>query len=175
MLVRVEHRFKGGFSLLSAFTWSKLFEDTSFWGPEISGPITEHKLGGEDRPFRLSVAPIYELPVGRGKKLCGSMPRAVDAVLGGWELSGQYLIQSGAPAVFGADLFYDGQDFHLPRDQRTLDRWFDTSHLRAETTCCTTAALGHVCIRIGLASSWSQLPSCARRLREVEYHAERSL
>ena len=128
MLVRVEHRFKGGLGLLGAFTWSKLFEDTSFWGAEISGPITEHKLGGEDRPLRLSVAPIYEFPLGTGKKWWGSMPRALNAVLGGWEVSGQYLIQSGKPVEFNSNFFYDGKDFHLPRGQRTLDRWFDTTH-----------------------------------------------
>ncbi len=128
MEVRIEHRFNKGFSLLSAFTWSKLFEDTSFWGPEISGPITEHKLGGEDRPYRLSVAPIYEVPVGRAKKFGSGMPRVLDAFVGGWELTGQLTLQSGTPLVFGTDSFYDGKDFHLPRDQRTLDHWFDTSH-----------------------------------------------
>ncbi len=131
MEVKIEHRFRQGFSLITAFTWSKLFEDTSFWGPEISGPVIEHKLGGEDRPFKLSVAPIYELPVGRGKKHLGTMPRIADAVLGGWELTGHFTIQSGAPVVFGTDSFYDGKDFHLPRNKRTLDRWFDTSHFAA--------------------------------------------
>lgn len=128
MLAKVEHRFSKGFNLLASFTWSKLFEDTSFWGPEISGPITEHKLGGEDRPFILTVAPIYELPVGKGKRFGGGLPGALDGFIGGWELAGQLTLQSGVPVVFGTDSFYDGGDFHLPRDQRTLDRWFDTSH-----------------------------------------------
>jgi hypothetical protein len=125
---KIQRRFSNGYSLLAAYTLSKLFEDTSFWGPEISGPITEHKLGGEDRPHKLSIASIYELPIGRHKKLFSSMPKVVDAVLGGWELTGQYTIQSGAPIVFGTDSFYDGQDFHLERGERTLTRWFDTSH-----------------------------------------------
>jgi hypothetical protein len=128
MLVKIEHRFSKGFNLLGSFTWSKLLEDTSFWGPEISGPITEHKLGGEDRPFRLSVAPIYELPIGKGRRFGGGMPGFLDAFIGGWELAGQLTLQSGTPLVFGADSFYDGQDFHLPRGERTLERWFDTSH-----------------------------------------------
>ena len=54
MLVKVEHRFSKGFSVINSFTWSKLFEDTSWTGPEIAGRNVEHKLGGEDRPFRLS-------------------------------------------------------------------------------------------------------------------------
>ena len=128
MLVKVERRFKGGFSVINSFTWSKLFEDTSLIGPEIVGPIVEHKLGGEDRPFRLSIAPIFDFPIGRGKKVWTSMPKVLDAILGGWELTGQYNIQSGVPVVFGNDCFYDGQDFHLERDKRTLEQWFDTTH-----------------------------------------------
>ena len=129
LLVKVEHRFRKGFSLIAAYTLSKLFEDTSFWGPEISGPITEHKLGGEDRPHMLNIAPIWELPIGRGKKIGGGMPKIADAVIGGWELSGSFRIQSGIPVVLGSNYFFDGQEFSLPRGQRTFDRWFNTSHI----------------------------------------------
>ncbi|MFB3827040.1 MAG: carboxypeptidase regulatory-like domain-containing protein [Bryobacteraceae bacterium] len=128
MLVKVERRFRSGFSIINSFTWSKLFEDTSFWGPQVAGLVAEHKLGGEDRPFNLSIAPIWEFPIGRGKKVWGSMPRVADAVLGGWQLSGHYRIQSGTPTVFDTDSFFDGQNFALPRDQQSLDRWFDTTH-----------------------------------------------
>ena len=125
---KIQKRFANGFSVLGAYTFSKLFEDTSFWGPEISGPIPEHKLGGEDRPHKLSIASIYDLPIGRNKKFFAKMPKALDAVLGGWELTGQFTIQSGAPIVFNDTSFYDGADFHLSRDERTLARWFDISH-----------------------------------------------
>jgi hypothetical protein len=126
--MKVQRRFSKGFGVLVAYTFSKLFENTSFWGPEISGPIVEHKLGGEDRPHKVSIAPIYELPFGRGKQFGQRMPRVVDAVLGGWQLSGQYTIQSGSPVVFGTDSFFDGQDFSIARNDRTLSRWFETEH-----------------------------------------------
>jgi len=128
MEAKIERRFRNGFSMIFAYTLSKLFEDTSFWGPEISGPIPEHKLGGEDRPHKVSIAPILNLPVGRGKPLGRNMPKFADLFVGGWEVSGQYIIQSGAPTVFGTDSFFDGQDFHIPRTERTLDKWFETSH-----------------------------------------------
>jgi hypothetical protein len=127
-LVKVERRFKNGFSLIAAYTLSKLFEDTAFWGPEISGPITEHKLGGEDRPHIFTVSPIYELPIGRGRRIGKSLPRVVDAVVGGWELSGSFRIQSGTPVVIGSNYFFDGQEFKLSGDAQSLNRWFDTSH-----------------------------------------------
>jgi hypothetical protein len=68
------------------------------------------------------------MPIGRGRTFFGNMPGLAEAVAGGWELTGQFTIQSGAPVVFSTDSFYDGVDFHLRRGERTLDRWFDTSH-----------------------------------------------
>jgi len=127
LLLKVERRFSKGFSMLTSFTWSKLFEDTSFLGNQVLNHV-EHKLGGEDRTFHLSVAPIWEIPIGRGKKVGGSMPKIVDALAGGWQLSGQYNVQSGVPVAFTVDSFFDGQNFALPNDQQSLNRWFDTSH-----------------------------------------------
>jgi hypothetical protein len=124
---RIARRFSGGFSIITAFTWSKLFEDTSFQGPQIAGNIVAHKLGGENRPFALSVAPIWEVPVGRRKHFGTAMPKVADFVLGGWELSGNFRIQSGVPVVFIGPSFFSGKDFSLPRDQQSLGRWFDTS------------------------------------------------
>ena len=127
MLVKVEHRFTRDFSTLNSFTWSKLFEDTSLLGPEIAGPIVEHKLGGEDRPLHLSVAGIWDLPFGRGRRFGRTVPRFVNQIVGGWELTGQYTIQSGVPIVFGTSSFFSGKDPALPHDQQSLNEWFDTT------------------------------------------------
>ena len=130
MLVKVERRFSKGFAVINSFTWSKLFEDTSWTGPEIAGRRVEHKLGGEDRPFRLSIAPIWQIPIGRQGMLGKSLPKAVDAVVGGWQLSGQFSIQSGVPVVFGTDSFFSGKNFALSSDEQSLKRWFDTSQFQ---------------------------------------------
>ena len=130
MLVKVQRRFSNGFSILNAFTWSKLFEDTSLLatGPvELLGRKPEHKLGGEDRTLVLSIAPVWEIPFGRNKRWGSNMPRVLDYVVGGWQLSGTYRAQSGIPVVFGTSSFFTGNNFGLPNDQRSLDRWFDTS------------------------------------------------
>jgi hypothetical protein len=140
---RVEHRFSRGFSILAAFTWAKLFEDTSFLGPQISGPLVEHKLGGENRPLVFSLSPIWQVPLGRGRHFGRVMPKWADTVVGGWEMSGNYRIQSGVPVVFGTAGFFSGKDFALPRDQQSLYKWFDTSQFypfpNSNTTLATLA------------------------------------
>ncbi len=126
-LGKVEHRFSKGLSVIGAFTWSRLFEDTSFLGNQIIGPVIEHKPGGEDRPFHFSIAPIYELPFGRGKTFGRSASRLLDAFIGGWELAGNYTVQSGVPVAFTTDSFFTGHDVALPHDKQSLNEWFDTT------------------------------------------------
>lgn len=129
LVARVERRFSKGFSVINAFTWSKLMEDLSFLGPEIAGRHIEHRLGDQDRPFRLSIAPIWQIPVGRNRLVGSNMPKVLDAIVGGWQLSGQFTIQSGAPVTFddSDSFFFSGKDFSLSRGQRSLAQWFDTS------------------------------------------------
>lgn len=129
LVAKVEHRFSNGFSIINAFTGSKLMEDISFIGPEIAGRRLEHRLGSQDRPLRLSIAPIWQIPVGRDKQFWRSAPKVVNAIVAGWQISGQYTIQAGAPISFDAtdNFFFSGNDFSLSRDKRTLGQWFDTS------------------------------------------------
>jgi hypothetical protein len=75
------------------------------------------------------VAPIWNVPVGRKQKFGAGMPGVLDAIVGGWMLSGQFQIQSGTPVVFSNDQssFFSGQNFALPKGQQSLDKWFDTA------------------------------------------------
>jgi len=129
LVAKIERRFSAGFSVINAFTWSKLLEDASYIGPEIAGRHIEHRPGDQDRPLRLSIAPIWEIPVGRNHKWLPHLTPILDALAGGWQLSGQFTIQSGAPVSFDANdsFFFSGRDFELPSGKRTLAEWFDTS------------------------------------------------
>lgn len=128
---QVERRYHDGLSFIGAFTWSKLFEDTAFLGPQIAGPKIEHKLGGEDRPFNLALTGVWDIPVGRGKLVGSNMPKFLDAVIGGWEVNGKLSDESGLAIVFGTDAFWSGKSAALSKGQRTLNRWFDTSQFAA--------------------------------------------
>jgi hypothetical protein len=101
---KIERRYASGLSLIAAFTWSKLFEDTSFLGPQIAGPKIEHKLGGEDRPYVLALTGIWDLPFGHGRRWGAKVSRPLDLLIGGWEMTGNYSASSGVPVVFGTTL-----------------------------------------------------------------------
>jgi hypothetical protein len=128
---KIERRYHNGLSIISAFTWSKLMEDTSFLGSQIAGPTIEHKLGGEDRPYILALTGIWDLPFGRGRRWGGGLSRPLNLLVGGWELTGNYSAASGVPVVFGTNSFYSGQSAALDKKQRTLNRWFDTNQFVA--------------------------------------------
>jgi hypothetical protein len=68
--------------------------------------------------------------LGRGKRFGGGMPKIADHIVGGWELSGTYTIQSGVPVVFSTDSFFSGKNIALPGGG-TLPKWFDTSQFLA--------------------------------------------
>jgi hypothetical protein len=128
---QVERRYHNGFNFIGAFTWSKLFEDTAFIGPQIAGARIEHKLGGEDRPFNLALTGVWDLPIGRGKLVGRNMPRLLDAIVGGWEVNGKFSAESGLVIPFSTDSFWSGKSAALSKSQRTLNRWFDTSQFVA--------------------------------------------
>jgi hypothetical protein len=126
LLTKVEHRFSRGIGIIASFTWSRQFQENSFIGPQQLG-VVNHALGNEDRPLHLSVAPVWEIPVGRGRKVGASMPKVLNAFLGGWELSGVFTLQSGLPVPFSTDSFFSGKDFAISRSAQNLDKWFDTT------------------------------------------------
>jgi hypothetical protein len=81
---------------------------------------------------------VYDLPWGRGRTFGGNWNRFTDAILGGWAIEGIVQLQSGTPSNVrtGIDRANVGstnerpnvlRNPNLPNDQRTVDRWFDTS------------------------------------------------
>ncbi len=53
-------------------------------------------IDGSDRPHKLRLAFVYQLPFGAGK-VGASLPRPLLSVIGGWTLSGFITYRSGAP------------------------------------------------------------------------------
>jgi hypothetical protein len=82
-----------------------------------------------DRPHRIVMSGICELPFGRGRRMGGSWPVPLDFVAGGWQLNGIVQRQTGPALTFGDvwTLFTGNPDsIALSNDQRNVDRWFNT-------------------------------------------------
>lgn len=77
------------------------------------------------------------LPFGKGKQFLGSASRAVDLLIGGWQVGGIFTKVTGEPFTVttsggitnagGADRPNRLRDGALPASERSIDRWFDVS------------------------------------------------
>ena len=94
-----EHRFSKGFYSSVSYTFSKLLNAAAGWN--VYGDLTEKVISGSDRPHIVAISYIYELPVGKGKRLLSNMPAVVNGILGNWVVSGVQRYQSGTPIGIG--------------------------------------------------------------------------
>lgn len=123
--VRAQRRLRSGLTLQANYTWSKLMEADSFLNP--TDPMPEKVISTLDRPQRLVLNGLYEMPFGRGRKWGSSWRGVSNALAGGWQVSAIYQATSGPALGFANILFYgDLHDIPLPASQRTPERWFNT-------------------------------------------------
>jgi len=125
---RLEKRFSHGYTFQLSYTWSKTMEAMEFLN--ATDPVPYESIATLDRPHRLVMSGIWELPFGRGRRFGSRLPAALDFFAGGWQLNGVVQRQSGPPLGFGdAWTLFTGNpdDVRLPKDQRSVDRWFNTN------------------------------------------------
>ena len=114
----LHHRSQHGFTFDTAYTFAKNLADNQGTYGADSGSGAQSfvdEQGGYDasyaydrhidygqvvgtRRHRWISNGIYELPIGRGGRFLSSLPRAGDLLIGGWQLSGIFALQSG-PAL----------------------------------------------------------------------------
>jgi hypothetical protein len=97
--VRGEKRFASGLMFQGNFTWASAFDyanDYFLWNHNID-------YGRESgiRRFVFNLNNIYELPFGKGRKYMKNASRPADALLGGWQLAGIWVYESGYPFTPG--------------------------------------------------------------------------
>lgn len=153
---KAERRFTQGFTLLSSFTWS---HNIDFGGEllnngESISPFRdqyntriERASSNQDRRLAFVTSYVYELPFGKNKRWLSAGPGAW--VLGGWQMGGILSFLSGRPLThsFNVDRQNNGgavrgnwvRNPNLPSDERTIDRWFDTTFVEA-----TPAGVGQI-------------------------------
>lgn len=121
---RIERRFANGFTLNGIYVWSKNMQALTKLNGEFDA--LEYVISDQDRPHRVVVSGIYELPFGRGRTFLNG-GGAVDKIFGGWQVQGIFTAQSGAALGFG-NVFFNGnlQDITLPASERRVEQWFNT-------------------------------------------------
>ena len=147
--LKLEKRFSSGLSFLSTYIWSKTISDAAGGADAGSTSPTgvqdrknlqaEKSLADEHRPHRFVTSLNYDLPFGRGRPLWANAHPVADAVFGGWAIGGIVTLSSGRlvtarptgdPANTGAAAptrpDATGISPNLSRDERSLDRWFNT-------------------------------------------------
>ena len=102
--LQVEKRFRSGNSFTAQYTRSSLHDQLTFLNPETG--VLEDRVSPNDRPNRFSMGSSVRLPFGRSERWGKSWNRAIDAVLGGWQMSGTYQYQDGFPLSWG-NVYYD--------------------------------------------------------------------
>ncbi len=117
--LKVERRFSNGYSYLFGYTFSRS-KDTRSFDPaftvvgtanaqsasstpfDINDRDLNYALSDFDRPHVFQAQAVWELPFGQGQRFGGSVSRVTDVLIGGWQLSGQFVGQSGRPmTVYG--------------------------------------------------------------------------
>jgi hypothetical protein len=105
MQIKLDKRFANGLSLLVSYAWSKTLTDggsifstfsTEFATTTPWDRKSQYAYSFEDIPSRLSVAYVYELPFGQGKKFLNH-GGVVNHILGGWKTSGILTYEAGRP------------------------------------------------------------------------------
>jgi Carboxypeptidase regulatory-like domain/TonB dependent receptor len=146
---KIERRFSNGISFLANYTWSKNIGNVGerYWsGNAVQNQYDltlERALSPLDIPHRLTFVYLYELPFGKGKRYGNSVNGPLNLLIGGWQINGSTTFQSGTPlsvvnsvnqlgfGAAGSRPNNVGRSAVLPDDQRTPQRWFDTSAFTA--------------------------------------------
>ncbi len=116
--VTYETRNWQGLNINLAYTMSKAIERQIF--TDVARDLQANTLSANDRPHRLVVSTLYELPFGRGKAIGAASSGWVNALVGGWQANATLTMQSGTPWDLPTNVRYlreagiEGIDWNAP-------------------------------------------------------------
>jgi hypothetical protein len=92
---KLEKRFSRGLQLMGHYTWSKAMDFDS--GYYIHDRSIGYGPSNNNRAHTIVAMGNWEVPLGRGRRFLGDVPRAADYVIGGWQLNFVNTWRTGAP------------------------------------------------------------------------------
>ena len=92
----VNRRSADGLTLNGTYTYVPRFLEEAGYIDGIAGlenrsPYLSH------RKHRITASAVWQLPFGRGKSVAGAAGGVLDRLIGGWEVAGSFIFQSGRP------------------------------------------------------------------------------
>ena len=114
--VKLERR-SSNVALVAVYTWAKSMDDKSAAAGvgatnAFAGHMNEHNARADygrsdfDVNHRFVSSFVYQLPIGKGRRLLGDTNKAVDLIVGGWQVTGIVTFQKGFPfSVLANDEF----------------------------------------------------------------------
>lgn len=118
MTIQADRRMSRGIWFNINYTWAKGLTDTSFNDYSSGAQQNQYErfLERADDPSirrqQLRFSYVLDVPIGRGHRVLGNIPRALDHVLGGWQFAGITTMLTGArlsPSYSNADPAFTNQ------------------------------------------------------------------
>ncbi|MEN6532873.1 MAG: TonB-dependent receptor [Bryobacteraceae bacterium] len=145
--IKAQHRFSKGLSLTASYSISKSIEETATLNAQdvnlsnLRDTKLERVLTEFDVPQKLAVVGSFDLPFGRKRRFLSNLHPVLNGIIGGWTLSGEWVVQSGFPFTFANAAPLTATSAKLTNEQRDAaaraagrekfdpvqDTWFDTS------------------------------------------------
>ncbi len=104
--LQVQRRFSKGLTFSANYVWSHFLDDqdSAGWGGRGGTQVYQNSFdpaanyGNSNFDVRnaLKGTVVYQLPIGQGKQFLNSN-KYLDAVIGGWQTSGTFMVHSGQP------------------------------------------------------------------------------
>src|SRR6202158_4495219 len=122
---KAQKPFSKGYNFLFAYVYiressERFFNDLDTWANKLTWQAS-------DQPrHRVTGAGTWDLPVGKGRAYLNDIPRAADAVVGGWKLAGVLTFMTGQFLRFG-NMIADGKPCI---SNPTPERWVNTDAFR---------------------------------------------
>jgi len=140
LFIAVRRRFEQGLDLGFSYTLSKSIDDMSIdpTGAATGGGLSttnsrtptdihnwqlDRALSDFNNTHVLLANLLYELPMGRGKKVASSAPNWANQIIGGWSFTGIFAYQSGEPySITSGSLTANGAHVSFAQVRGPLDK-----------------------------------------------------
>ncbi|MCC6538284.1 MAG: hypothetical protein IT162_12080, partial [Bryobacterales bacterium] len=93
--MRFDKRFSGGFNVMSHYTFSKNIDYDGTYYPRDAK--LARGVSSNNRTHVFFLASLYEIPFGKGRAYLSNAPKALDFLVGGWQMNGTWSYMSGQP------------------------------------------------------------------------------